>query len=60
VTLTKLTDIGGWEHLVNDEAMLLGRYTGHYVTLCGWTVDPASLTTPPGQPCPACYKSFLA
>lgn len=57
--LTRLTDADGWEHLVNEEAMLLGRLTGFYVTLCGWTVAPASLTAPPGRMCGYCAESKL-
>lgn len=55
----QLTDTQGWEHIVTDETMLLGRYTGHYVTLCGATVEAASLAAPPGRPCPACRASLL-
>jgi len=57
--LTRLTDAEGWEHWVSDEAMLLGRLTGWYVTLCGWAVPPASLTAPPGRPCLHCARSQL-
>lgn len=57
--LTRLTDADGWEHWVNEEAMVLGRLTGWYVTLCGWTVAPASLTAPPGRACRYCRESQL-
>ena len=57
--LTRLTDADGWEHWVSEEAMLLGRLTGFYVTLCGWTVAPASLTAPPGRGCWYCAQSKL-
>lgn len=58
-TLTGLTDSDGWEHWVTEEAMLLGPLTGFYVTLCGWTVTPASLTVPPGRACQYCVTSNL-
>jgi hypothetical protein len=55
----QLTDTQGWEHVVTDETMQLGRHTGHYVTLCGATVEAASMAAPPGRPCSACRASPL-
>lgn len=60
MTLVRLTDVQGIEHSVTDEAMVLGRITGYYVTLCGWTVEGSSLTAPPGRSCRRCLESTLA
>jgi hypothetical protein len=57
--LMQLTDVQGWEHIVTEETMQLGRITGMYVTLCGYAVAPASLTAPPGRACSACRASPL-
>jgi hypothetical protein len=57
--LVQLTDIRGVEHLITEDAMQLGRILGNYVTLCGETIAPASLTAPPGRVCRVCRDSPL-
>jgi hypothetical protein len=57
--LVRVTGVCGWEHVINEAAMQLGRMTGYYVALCGFVVWPASLTAPPGKACRACYVSPL-
>lgn len=59
VDSTTLTDVHGWEHLCTEGAMILGRFTGTYVTLCAETVASASLAAPPGRMCPRCARSTL-
>lgn len=46
----------GYEHLVADEAMMLGG-AGRYRAICGHGVWAAVLACPSGPPCPACVAA---
>lgn len=58
-TLYVLTDVNGTDHLVCENASIIGRITGQYVAQCGVTFLPASLTAPPVRRCSGCSGSTL-
>jgi hypothetical protein len=58
-TIYGLTDVGGTEHYVNENASIIGRITGQYVALCGATFLPASLMAGPARRCSGCSGSSL-
>lgn len=54
--LLAVTDVNRITHLLTEDAVVIGRRLGRYVTCCGVEILAASLTTPESGYCRRCRR----